>query len=420
MSADDAVGGFQLLSEYSSSNCPWFVNHNAPFSSEDGFVAHSTITMNSYQCNDGYVTTVYGDQAGLANAAVEGDAKDLVNSVTSASQVGLYAYEENGRTCGPNGESSFRQGTVIVFVQPSKTVTITALEVNPNTTYMFTASIFEKCFFQLNTMSTIPPSTAASPSALATGPVEAPTTTVETETEGEDEEEPSLEPSAESMTPSPSMLPSQSPTPSPSKTNGTFTNPSNGAPLDEADGSGAACFPADAMVELADGRHILMSHLQIGDVVRVGANVFSPVFMFSHREPPYAHRQAFVRLTTASGRAVELTAGHYIYVNGRPAAAAHVRVGDHLFTEDHMSSDAVTSIAVVQKRGLYNPHTTQGDVMVNGLLTTTFTTAVDLRAAHALLLPFRLLYTMFGWSSSVLNHGADTLVRHLPKGVPVL
>jgi len=133
-----------------------------------------------------------------------------------------------------------------------------------------------------------------------------------------------------------------------------------------------------------------MDALQIGQNVRVATKEHSEVFMFSHK---YTDVQAtFVQLQTATG-AIQLTEGHYIYANGKAVTAGSVKVGDLLETAEGKPA-AVTAIASVRATGLYNPHTVQGDIVVNGFRTTTYTEAINPTLAHALLAPIRAMYTM--------------------------
>jgi len=134
--------------------------------------------------------------------------------------------------------------------------------------------------------------------------------------------------------------------------------PGDPAPIDESppplDEDDSVCFPADATVELADGRTVPMADVALGDRVRVSATAYSPVFLFTHRVR--GGRRPFVRLTTAAGASLTATAGHYVYANGRLTAAGAVRVGDRLETVgDAATCTVVTATARVVGTGLYNP-----------------------------------------------------------------
>jgi len=154
--------------------------------------------------------------------------------------------------------------------------------------------------------------------------------------------------------------------------------------------SSSVCFPATAAVQLEDGSAVRMDALQVGQKVRVGAKEHSEVFMFSHT---YTDAQAtFVQLKTATG-SIQLTEGHYIYANGKAVPAGTVKVGDLLETATGAPS-AVTGISTVRATGLYNPHTLNGDIVVNGFRTTTYTDAINPTLAHAMLAPARAMYAM--------------------------
>jgi hypothetical protein len=146
------------------------------------------------------------------------------------------------------------------------------------------------------------------------------------------------------------------------------------------------CFPGDATVELQSGAAIAMADLKVGDVVRVGAGAadFSKVYMFTHRDADV--KAKFVKIATASGSEVRMTSGHYLYVNGQLQTARTVKVGDVV------SAGNVTAVSSEWAEGFYNPHTMAGDIVVNGVKTSTYTDAVAPSLAHALLWPARMLY----------------------------
>lgn len=94
--------------------------------------------------------------------------------------------------------------------------------------------------------------------------------------------------------------------------------------------SGCDCLPADAKVAMNHGseKYKRADELVEGDNTRFGGKVF----MFTHRD---AHRTAqFVRMETSEygGNGdvgvLEVTPGHYVYVNGHLIAARDVRIGD--------------------------------------------------------------------------------------------
>lgn len=183
------------------------------------------------------------------------------------------------------------------------------------------------------------------------------------------------------------------------------------APSVDAD-EGPACFPGDTTVRLSDGNHVRMDALKVGDWV-LGANgTYVRIFGFSHRDP-WAVRQ-FVRLETARGHTLTATRGHYIWVDDRLVAAGSIRIGDHVLSNG--SPDMIVGIRSHLSKGLYNPHTLSGNIVVDGILASTYTTAVAHPVAHALLAPLRAAFRVASYSSGCLYGGVDSLLRFAPRG----
>lgn len=154
-----------------------------------------------------------------------------------------------------------------------------------------------------------------------------------------------------------------------------------------------ACFPGEAVVMLADGTPRRMSELRTGEVVRSAKGQKARVLMWTHNDATVHHR--FVRIVTEDGRTLVLSHGHMLYVNGVLRAGASVRVG--MKVEDDMGGlVGVSMVDEVMRYGLYNPQTEDGDIVVGGVRCSTYTTAVKLSTAHALLAPVRAVVRMFG------------------------
>jgi len=184
------------------------------------------------------------------------------------------------------------------------------------------------------------------------------------------------------------------PTPSPTQSPG----PISATPSPEPAGSDP-CFPAIATVELESGEFVPMDMVQTGDRVRVrfnGETSFSEVFFFTHRMPERV--STYVQLDSTCGREpVLISPRHYIHVGhiGQLKTAEEVQIGDLLISTRGPICEVV-STALVEHRGVYNPHTLQGDIVVNGFLASTYTSLVPPKIAHALLAPIRMLYNVMG------------------------
>jgi hypothetical protein len=93
-----------------------------------------------------------------------------------------------------------------------------------------------------------------------------------------------------------------------------------------------------------------------------------------------------------------------LHANGALVAEGAVRVGDTA-TSETGATKRVVSVSGEQARGLFDPQTLDGDIVVEGLLASTYTTIVEPALAHAALAPMRLFYQVFGVATSVDSQG---------------
>lgn len=182
-------------------------------------------------------------------------------------------------------------------------------------------------------------------------------------------------------TPFPSMIIIGSALPSASLT--PIASPSE-ASVDSVE---PACFPGSSMVTLEDGSSVRMRDIKMGQVIQVSESDVSKVYFFSHRSR--GRLATFVHITTASGHSISMTEGHYLYANGGLRAAGSVVVGDRLRTV--IGASKVVQVQLKEEYGVFAPHTMQGDVVVDGIVVSTYTTAVHPAVAHGLLWPLRML-----------------------------
>lgn len=175
----------------------------------------------------------------------------------------------------------------------------------------------------------------------------------------------------------------------------------------------SSCFPSSATVQLSSGGTIHLTDLVAGDSILVKPGMYSPVFLFSHRKLSGTHD--FIQISTSAGHTITLTAGHYIRrISGSKGSSSEliasqaVSIGDVLMTASGQS--AVNGISKVRREGLIAPHTLLGDLMVDGVVASSYTQAVKPVVAHTILAPLRLLvHTGLATEplGSLLYNGAD-------------
>lgn len=143
-------------------------------------------------------------------------------------------------------------------------------------------------------------------------------------------------------------------------------------------------------MEVREKGLVSMDSIEIGDYVRTGKDRFSRVFSFGHidHDAEVDYLQIFVGGLEIP---LEVTAMHLIFVNDRMRPASVVRVGDIL------GEDRVSNVKTVKRLGLYAPFTESGDIIVSGILASSYIQVLDHSlvdqhfASHAALAPRRLV-----------------------------
>jgi len=135
------------------------------------------------------------------------------------------------------------------------------------------------------------------------------------------------------------------------------------------------CFPADASVQLSSGQSIPMEQLQIGDSVLTQDGTFSEVYVMSHQNPDVVGQ--FVSIKLANQQHLDATAKHFVFVSPKcdgsvqQVYASSVKEGMCMFSryaETGEQLQRVKEVSVREKRGIYNPFTLSGSIVVNGVV----------------------------------------------------
>lgn len=181
-----------------------------------------------------------------------------------------------------------------------------------------------------------------------------------------------------------------------------------------------SCFPAASTVRLASGVTVTLSKLLVGDLVESEPGIFSPVFFFSHRDP--STFSTHISLTLANNVTLTLSPGHFlpVYDDSSLMAARNVRVGQKLRTVSGWSD--VIEVRRVIARGLYNPHTLTGTIVVDDVVVSVYTEAVVASVATTLLVPLRALFRAgllpTRLATSALASGSASLPACIVQCVP--
>jgi hypothetical protein len=155
-----------------------------------------------------------------------------------------------------------------------------------------------------------------------------------------------------------------------SSSGGTST-PNNGSGGSSPySGSPTSCFSSENTVEVLDRGNIKMDKLRIGDFVRTGSGDFSQVYSFGHldRDMEAEYLQIFSKNIDLP---LEVSSDHMVFVSGKAVRASKVQVGDML------GENQVIDIRTVQRRGVYAPTTFAGNIVVSGVVASSYVALLD-------------------------------------------
>ncbi|KAH9524399.1 hypothetical protein Btru_054430 [Bulinus truncatus] len=183
---------------------------------------------------------------------------------------------------------------------------------------------------------------------------------------------------------------------------------------------GTSCFPGDSCVYLRNGKSVSLNELKIGDQVLTrdsdGYLTFDTVYMFGHQD--FNEHTEFITIETISSK-ISLTTGHYIYCerNGKKLclSAENIIIGDKVYVlvDGNFVSCSVIRIALERKQGLFAPFTTNGNIVINGILASCYINVLHPYACHNLLWPVRQLYKLSPKTLAYINGSSS--IDPVPK-----
>lgn len=431
-------GTWDIIQRDSSEKCPAVIRHIAYRTTKDPAVfviKHDDIFHNNVECGGGprmiFVRgdaildpTLLSDRTSRSvleklDKYIHQDASYMATAKKlQVAKVAFYGILElNNRYCG--GVTSFEEGAKGFLVAEAKV----SVKIPPFSAAlpagMKYMALFEggtggrRCLYSaaidsgplrkpINAVSQVSPS--VQPKPAATSPSASPAASPSVSEAPK--EDPTAVPEPEKKTPAAS--PKASSQGEPTGSGSVFDKASKNSTINEGN---PTCFPGSAMVQLSDGTFVPMRQLKIGDTVRVAPSFHSKVFMFTHKLSNGLY--PFVRINTVGGQSIELSPGHFLYINGALSPASTARRGDML-TLANGTPASVTEVSRRFAQGLYNPQTLHGDISVNNVLCSTYTTGVERVIAHSALAPLRLFYRVFGVFTTALEtgrYGPPTLVQ---------
>uniref|UniRef100_A0A7S1TGT8 Hint domain-containing protein n=1 Tax=Compsopogon caeruleus TaxID=31354 RepID=A0A7S1TGT8_9RHOD len=176
-----------------------------------------------------------------------------------------------------------------------------------------------------------------------------------------------------------------------------------------------SCFPSVAQVELESGMKKALYEVKEGDRVLSSNGHFSEVFFFSHRivEDRYFD---FLQVETPT-TTLTVSGNHLIYTKKGLVSARSLSPTDQVVLKDGTTAP-ILSIREVRALGLLNPHTLDGTLVVDGVLTSCLTTSVPSKMASVLLVPIKFVYRLGLPPISFLSQGAPLwLLRLISQAV---
>jgi hypothetical protein len=215
-------------------------------------------------------------------------------------------------------------------------------------------------------------------------------------------------------------------TPAPTTTNSTPAPPSSAPPAGNT--SSTSCFSEESTVQVLHKGTVTMKDLQVGDHILTGTrqdhtnnhhhhhrssdnyySIYQPVYAFGHRNENKTAE--FLRISTSSSLLVpeendhgnkeasatftiEMTSNHLLYLADKEDAirADSIQIGDSIFITHHLDEDedsllmtqqpqpvrhVVTRIERVVRRGIYQPLTPDGTLIVSGIPTSAYVSLRD-------------------------------------------
>lgn len=164
------------------------------------------------------------------------------------------------------------------------------------------------------------------------------------------------------------------------------------------------CFSSDSTVKLVNGVDLAVKNLRVGDLVQVmtkdGSIGFSEVVLFADYKPNMPHASHVMIETEKPAKNITLTPSHLIFTTYSTGTQMHskhagsVSPGEFLLvsSDGALVLSQVKRVSHVNRTGMVAPVTMEGNIIVDGVLSSCYAMIPDHGIAHTVFAPLRLVY----------------------------
>ncbi|XP_068669980.1 sonic hedgehog protein-like [Montipora foliosa] len=181
------------------------------------------------------------------------------------------------------------------------------------------------------------------------------------------------------------------------------------------------CFSSDSTVKLENGAVKRIRHLKIGDSVQVmtqdGKIGYSEVMMFVDYLPDVSNVSHILIETKKPAKRITMTPSHLLFTSNSLGTeltakqAIKVSIGEFVLVSSggQLIPSQVANLSMVELTGMVAPVTVEGNIIVDGVLSSCYAVIDDHESAHLAFGPMRIAhnYGSRAWNvdSSTIQHG---------------
>jgi len=144
------------------------------------------------------------------------------------------------------------------------------------------------------------------------------------------------------------------------------------------------CFSSTSTVIEEKEGEMKLKDLVVGQKVLTGSGNFQTVYTIDHKNPD--HEAEFVQIHYQGNDSddeeynhpIEMTKSHMVfkYERKKPVTASSINVGDKLQASHNGGAVVVTKITTVKREGVWNPLTTDGTIVVDGIVSSVYSATI--------------------------------------------